>query len=175
MDHKYFAYGSNLVIERITERLGKVKFLGPASIEDLRLSFNKLGEDGSGKCNIVKSQGDFVYGVVYQISKLQKEMLDKFEQGYRTMSLQIPNNLDVAAHDPKNLIDHACNLKLDDVDVIVVSACVQMPSLSIIPKLEQITKKPVISAAVCTVYNMLKSLNLEPIVPDAGTLLAGDY
>ena len=55
------------------------------------------------------------------------------------------------------------------------SACVQMPSLSIIPKLEQITQKPVISAAVCTVYSMLKSLNLEPIVPDAGTLLAGDY
>ena len=50
-----------------------------------------------------------------------------------------------------------------------------MPSLSIIPKLEQITKKPVISAAVCTVYSMLKSLNLEPIVPDAGTLLSGDY
>ncbi len=91
MDHKYFAYGSNLVIERITERLGKVKFLGPASIEDLRLSFNKLGEDGSGKCNIVKSQGDFVYGVVYQISKLQKEMLDNFERGYSTMSLQIPH------------------------------------------------------------------------------------
>ena len=90
-------------------------------------------------------------------------------------TLQIPNNLDVAAHDPKNLIDHAYNLKLDDVDVIVVSACVQMPSLSIIPKLEQITRKPVISAAVCTVYSMLKSLNLEPIVPDAGTLLAGDY
>ena len=90
-------------------------------------------------------------------------------------TLQIPNNLDVAAHDPENLIDHACNLQLDKADVVVVSACVQMPSLSIIPKLEQVTQKPVISAAVCTVYSMLKSLNLEPIVPEAGTLLVGDY
>ena len=73
MDHKYFAYGSNLIFERITERLGKVKFLGAASIENWCLRFNKLGADGSGKCNIIESQGEFVHGILYQISPRQKE------------------------------------------------------------------------------------------------------
>ena len=90
MDHKYFAYGSNLIVERITERLGKVKFLGTASIENWCLRFNKLGADGSGKCNIIESQGEFVYGIIYQISARQKEKLDEFERGYKTICLQIP-------------------------------------------------------------------------------------
>ena len=90
MDHKYFAYGSNLIFERITERLGKVKFLGAASIENWCLRFNKLGKDGSGKCNIIESEGEFVYGVLYQISLRQKEKLDEFERGYKTICLQIP-------------------------------------------------------------------------------------
>lgn len=90
MDHKYFAYGSNLIFERITERLGKVKFLGAASIENWCLRFNKLGADGSGKCNIIESQGEFVYGIIYQISLQQKEKLDEFERGYKTICLQIP-------------------------------------------------------------------------------------
>ena len=91
MDHKYFAYGSNLIFERITERLGKVKFLGTASIRNWCLRFNKLGADGSGKCNIIESQGEFVHGILYQISPRQKEKLDKFERGYKTMFLQIPH------------------------------------------------------------------------------------
>ena len=90
MDHKYFAYGSNLIFERITERLGKVKFLGAASIENWCLRFNKLGKDGSGKCNIIESKGEFVYGVLYRISPLQKTKLDEFELGYNTICLQLP-------------------------------------------------------------------------------------
>ena len=90
MDHKYFAYGSNLIFERITERLGKVKFLGAASIENWCLRFNKLGADGSGKCNIIESQGEFVHGILYKISPRQKEKLDEFERGYKTICLQIP-------------------------------------------------------------------------------------
>ena len=90
-------------------------------------------------------------------------------------TLEIPNNLDVAAHDSSNLIDHAKKLNLDNVDVLVVSACVQMPSLRIIPELEKEIGKPVISAAVCTVFSILKSLNLSTSVPNGGRLLTGDY
>jgi maleate isomerase len=50
-----------------------------------------------------------------------------------------------------------------------------MPSLRIIPELEKEIGKPVISAAVCTVFSILKSLNLSTSVPNGGRLLTGDY
>ncbi|KAG0732811.1 hypothetical protein G6F62_014026 [Rhizopus arrhizus] len=62
-----------------------------------------------------------------------------------------------------------------NVDAIVLSACVQMPSLPAIAKVEAQTGKPVITAAVATTYAILKSLNLEPVVPGAGALLSGAY
>lgn len=90
-------------------------------------------------------------------------------------TLEIPNNLEVAAQDPRNLREHALNLKLDGVDALVISACVQMPSLSIIKSIEDEIGIPVVSAAVCTTYCMLKKLELETKVPNAGSLLSGDY
>ena len=61
------------------------------------------------------------------------------------------------------------------VDAIVLSACVQMPSLPAVAEVEAITRKPVVTAAIATTYAMLKALALEPIVPGAGALLSGAY
>lgn len=91
------------------------------------------------------------------------------------IALEIPDNLDVARHDPARLPEIVSGLKLDDVDVIVLSACVQMPSLPAIAKVEALTGKPVVTAAVATTYAMLKALELEPVVPGAGALLSGAY
>jgi maleate isomerase len=90
-------------------------------------------------------------------------------------ALEIPDNLDVARHDPENLPAIVRTLDLTDVDVIVLSACVQMPSLPVIAKVEAMTGKPVVTAAVATTYSMLKSLGLEAVVPGAGALLSGAY
>jgi len=62
-----------------------------------------------------------------------------------------------------------------NVDAIVLSACVQMPSLSAVAKVEAVTGKPVVTAAIATTYAMLKALKLEAVVPGAGTLLSGAY
>jgi maleate isomerase len=100
------------------------------------------------------------------------------EEGFDVIdyrALEIPDNLDVARHDPENLPGIVQTLNLSDVDVIVLSACVQMPSLSAIAKVEATTGKPVITAAVATTYCMLRSLGLEPVVPGAGALLSGAY
>ena len=90
-------------------------------------------------------------------------------------ALEIPNNLDVARHDPMNLPDIVDSMNLDDVDAIVLSACVQMPSLPAISMVEARTGKPVVTAAVSTTYQMLKAMDLEPVVPGAGALLSGAY
>jgi maleate isomerase len=90
-------------------------------------------------------------------------------------ALEIPNNLDVARHDQNELPGIIQGMKCADADLIVLSACVQMPSLSVVPKVEALTRKPVLTASIATTYAMLKALDLEPIVPGAGALLSGAY
>jgi maleate isomerase len=90
-------------------------------------------------------------------------------------ALEIPDNLDVGRHDPARLPGIVAGMNYADADVIVLSACVQMPSLAAIAHVEAMTGKPVVTAAVATTYAMLKALNLEPVVPGAGALLSGAY
>ncbi|SDH58135.1 maleate isomerase [Vibrio xiamenensis] len=91
------------------------------------------------------------------------------------IALEIPDNLEVGRHDVNKLPDIVAGLNYQDADVIVLSACVQMPSLGAIAKVEALTGKPVVTAAVATTYAMLKALGLEPVVPGAGALLSGAY
>ncbi|MCP2067572.1 UNVERIFIED_ORG: maleate isomerase [Pseudomonas reinekei] len=90
-------------------------------------------------------------------------------------ALEIPDNLEVGRHDPSLLPAIVAQMDTSNVDAIVLSACVQMPSLPAIAQVEAMTGKPVITAAVATTYALLKQLGLEPIVPGAGALLSGAY
>ncbi|GAA0866031.1 Asp/Glu racemase [Sphingopyxis soli] len=92
-----------------------------------------------------------------------------------SLALEIPDNLEVAAQDPANLLAHYKKLDLSGIDALVLSACVQMPSLPAIQKVEDEIGLPVVSAAVCTAHQMLKRLGLEARVPGAGALLSGRY
>ncbi|MGC7403097.1 maleate cis-trans isomerase family protein [Pandoraea pneumonica] len=99
-------------------------------------------------------------------------------EGYDVIAyraLEIPDNLDVGRHDPSRLPDIVKTLPYQDADAIVLSACVQMPSLPAVAQVEAMTGKPVITAAIATTYAMLRELDLEPIVPGAGALLSGAY
>jgi maleate isomerase len=99
-------------------------------------------------------------------------------EGYEVVdyrALEIPDNLEVGRHDPERLPAIVAQMDTSNVDAIVLSACVQMPSLPAVAKVEAITGKPVITAAIATTYSMLKALKLDPIVPGAGALLSGAY
>ncbi|MFN3347455.1 Asp/Glu racemase [Pseudorhodoplanes sp.] len=90
-----------------------------------------------------------------------------------SISLEIPDNLAVAEHEPENLVGLADRLTIANADVIVLSACVQMPSLKAVQVVENRLGLPVVSAAICTTFRMLEELHLEPVVPNAGRLLSG--
>ncbi|KQX23597.1 MULTISPECIES: maleate cis-trans isomerase family protein [unclassified Sphingomonas] len=91
------------------------------------------------------------------------------------VSLEVEDNLAVGRLDPLKLIDIAKTIDLSQADVLVLSACVQMPSLPAIQLVEDAIGKPVISSAVCTTFRMLEELGLETVAPDAGALLSGAY
>ncbi|BFG73478.1 maleate cis-trans isomerase [Paraburkholderia terrae] len=92
-----------------------------------------------------------------------------------SISLEVSDNLAVGRLDPLNLIGHADRLDISNADAVVLSACVQMPSLPAIQAVEDRLGKPVLSAATSTVYRILKTLGLNPHVPNAGYLLSGKY
>lgn len=90
-------------------------------------------------------------------------------------ALEIPDNLEVGRHDPARLPGIVAEMDISGVDAIVLSACVQMPSLQAVAQVEAMTGKPVVTAAIATTYQMLKALGLETYVPGGGTLLSGAY
>lgn len=91
------------------------------------------------------------------------------------VALEIPDNLEVGAQDPKNLEAIIDRLDHSEADVVILSACVQMPSLAAVQVVEDRIGKPVISAAIATTFFILKEMGLETVVPNAGSLLSGRY
>lgn len=91
------------------------------------------------------------------------------------LSLEVPDNLAVARLDPADLREHYRKLDLSRADALVLSACVQMPSLESIAPVETEVGIPVLSAAVATTFRILSELGLDTWVPDAGRLLSGTF
>ena len=89
------------------------------------------------------------------------------------LSLEVPDNRAVARLDPQDLLEHYRRVDLRDCDALVLSACVQMPSLPAIEPVERACGLPTISAATATTWAILDALGLEPTAPGAGRLLAG--
>lgn len=82
---RYLAYGSNMLPRRIELRLGPCERVGAASLSGYELRFHKRGRDGSGKCDAFHTgnHGDALFGVIYSLSRDQRELLDEVEgSGY---------------------------------------------------------------------------------------------
>jgi len=88
------------------------------------------------------------------------------------VSLGVADNCAVGRLDTVNLPPIAYRLERGGCDAIVLSACVQMPSLTAIPEVEAHLDLPVLSAATATTYDLLTALGRSTVVPDAGYLLS---
>jgi len=130
---------------------------------------------------LVDTLKEFGFGnvaiVTPYMKPLTKRVVDYIEaEGVKVqdaISLEVSDNLKVGCLDPQNLIAHADRLDIAKSDAIILSACVQMPSLPVIQRVEDRLGKPVLSAATATVYQILKTLGLETRAPGAGYLLSG--
>jgi maleate isomerase len=91
------------------------------------------------------------------------------------ISLEIQDNVAVGRQDPMSLTETVSRLQTKGADAVVLSACVQMPSLPAIQIVEDGLGVPVVSSAICTTYELLAKLGLETTVPKAGALLSGRY
>lgn len=86
-------------------------------------------------------------------------------------ALGVADNTAVACIPGEQVLGAARELDLSDVDALVLSACVQMPSIDLIATAEAEFGVPVLSAATAGAYSLLKSLHLPANIPGAGRLL----
>jgi gamma-glutamylcyclotransferase (GGCT)/AIG2-like uncharacterized protein YtfP len=90
----YFAFGSNMLLERIKKRVPSACVLGNATLGGYALRFNKLSKDGSAKANIVPSTDPqaVVYGILYRLDEDERPRLDKAEglgHGYQIHHVRV--------------------------------------------------------------------------------------
>lgn len=95
---RYFAYGSNMAIERLHRRTPSAVLLEVACLREHELRWHKPGRDGSGKCDAFFTGDPLhrVWGAIFEISNDERPSLDRVEHlgiGYesRTVQVQGPN------------------------------------------------------------------------------------
>ena len=93
MDLMYFAYGSNMSSPRLQARI-PAQLHGRARLPRHRLAFHKVGQDGSGKCDVVADDraDAIVHGVLFRLDPEQKYILDRFEglgRGYDEKTAEV--------------------------------------------------------------------------------------
>jgi len=90
----YFAYGSNMLLARLRERVPSAEPVGVGKLKGHVFRFHKRSKDGSGKGDIFETgnSDDFVYGVVFRILASEKGRLDRTEglgQGYEEKQVRV--------------------------------------------------------------------------------------
>ncbi|MCG8443944.1 MAG: Asp/Glu racemase [Caulobacterales bacterium] len=156
-----------------------------------RASETKLSEmarDEKGPAPIVTSAGALIEGLhalgakkVSIVTPYMRPLTD-LVVGYvesegvevvDSIALEIPDNLEVGRRDPMLLLDDIERLDVGGADAVVLSACVQMPSLAALERAQDKLGLPVTSAAACSTWRMLTALGLEPVAP-GGAAILGD-
>jgi maleate isomerase len=86
-------------------------------------------------------------------------------------ALEVADNAEVACIPGADVLAAARGLDLARADALVISACVQLPSLPLVQAAEDELGLPVLSAATAGAYALLRRLRLPVDIPDAGSLL----
>lgn len=80
---RYFAYGSNMLAQRLQRRCKTARVVGTAWVDGYELVFHKKSIDRSGKATIAKADKMRVYGVLFELDDNDRNNLDRAEgDGY---------------------------------------------------------------------------------------------
>lgn len=158
-----------------------------------RVSEQKLGKEIAAQgheCPAVTSAGALIE-VLHEMNCRRVSMITPYMQPLtdlvssyiesegievgHAIALEIEDNLAVGARDPMALLDDIERLDLSGVDAVVLSACVQMPSLAAVERAQDRLGLPVVTAATCTARVLLERLGLDPVSIGAGFALAPEF
>lgn len=98
--HLYFAYGSNLHVARLRQRVPSARAVAVMRLPDYTLKLQKRGRDGSGKLDIELQPGECVWGVLYELASRDWPALDAAEgSGYRRSRVTVSDRTGTAGID----------------------------------------------------------------------------
>jgi maleate isomerase len=89
-------------------------------------------------------------------------------------ALEVADNTAVGCIPGERVMAAARSMDLSSVDALVLSCCVQMPSLDLVQAAEDEFGLPVLSAATAGAYCLLRDLGLTVDIAGAGSLLRAD-
>ncbi|NOZ33587.1 MAG: gamma-glutamylcyclotransferase [Alphaproteobacteria bacterium] len=75
----YFAYGSNMLTQRLRARCPSATSLGMAKAAGWQLAFTQKGGDASAKATLVPADGNTAHGVLFEIAATERAALDRAE------------------------------------------------------------------------------------------------
>lgn len=85
----YFAYGSNMCKEQMTNRGVSIHATVRCELSGYRFLYNKKSIYGSSKANIRKDKGSVVHGICFSIDPESFEKLKEFEKGYDVVQVTV--------------------------------------------------------------------------------------
>ena len=89
----YFGFASNLKKSLLEERIGDtVEEFTSARLANYGFRFNKKEKDGSARANLILSEEEDVYGVVYKIHTKHYDKLCTTEPGFKLIEVQVETN-----------------------------------------------------------------------------------
>jgi gamma-glutamylcyclotransferase (GGCT)/AIG2-like uncharacterized protein YtfP len=77
----YFAFGSNMDIQRMKSRQASFTKIQRGILKDWKLVFNKINSrlKDAGFANIVPENNSFVEGAIYEVNETTLDVLDRYE------------------------------------------------------------------------------------------------
>jgi gamma-glutamylcyclotransferase len=75
----YFAYGSNMLTERLAARCPSAEPLGRAEAPGFFVSYCLGSPDGSAKAGLRPAEDESVWGVLFSLNRSERAVLDGFE------------------------------------------------------------------------------------------------
>jgi maleate isomerase len=89
-------------------------------------------------------------------------------------ALEVEDNRAVGCILGEQVSAAAHSLDMSNAEAVVISACVQMPSLPLVEAAERELGLPVVSAATAGAFSILRAAGLPLDIPEAGSLLRRD-
>ncbi len=75
----YFAYGSNMLTQRLAARCPSAEVIGRAEATGVYVSYCLASSDGSAKAGLRRATGKTAWGVLFSIDLDESGVLDRFE------------------------------------------------------------------------------------------------
>ncbi|MCX0271892.1 maleate cis-trans isomerase [Nocardia zapadnayensis] len=162
---------------------------GPGEHQRVESAVAEQLATGGSEARIRSSAGALVEGlraldaerialVMPYMEPLAKQVVEYLEaEGFEVAdwrALEVADNNEVGCIPGERVMEAARSLNLTGLDALVISCCVQMPSLSLVQPAEDEFGLPVVSAATVGAYSILRGLGLPVAIDGAGSLLRAD-